>query len=168
MNPTRTASAASACTLLFGAVHVAWSLAYYYFPAFGRVTLGSSFERSFGRPAFMAYDLVVAALFVVAAALPLASVRAWGARLPRWLILSGLTTAAGVLGLRGAAGAVVVILVSFGALEGAVTRWVVYDAWFLLCGWLLGASARHAWRSAPAARPTPAPQARPTAGVGSA
>ncbi len=137
----RTAHAASACSLLFGAIHVAWALAYFYWPAFGRVTLGPTFDWAFGRPWFRAYDLIVAALFVLAAALPLAVTRPWGDRVPRWVQVSGLWTACVLLGLRGAVGVVADLLVVLGILDATLTRWVVYDVWFLLLGILFGAVA---------------------------
>ncbi len=157
VTPTRTAHAASACALLFGALHVVWSLAYYYFPAFGRLTLGPTFEWSFGRPAFMAYDLVVAALFVLAATLPLFAYRPWGARVPRWVQGSGLWTASVLLGLRGGAGVVADLLVVLGIVSATLTRWVVYDVWFLVLGILFGAAARQLRR-----RPTVAAVAGPS------
>lgn len=142
MTPTPIAHAASACALLFGALHVVWSFAFHYFPAFGRLTLGPTFEWAFGRPAFMAYDLVVSALFVLAAALPLAAHRPWGARLPRWVVVSDLWMACALLGLRGAAGVVANLLVVLGIVDHTLTRWVVYDVWFLILGVLFGAAAR--------------------------
>jgi len=143
MKATRlhSALAASAWALLFGALHVVWALAYFYWPAFGRVTLGSSFEWAFGRPWFMAYDLVVAALFVLAAALALAVVRPWGAGVPRWVLVAGLWTAAVLLGLRGATMVVADLLVVLGVVNATLTRWVFYDFWFLLGGILFGAVA---------------------------
>ncbi len=157
MTPTRTAHAASACALLFGALHVVWSFAFYYFPAFGRLTLGPTFEWAFGGPAFMAYDLAVAALFVLAAALPLAPYRPWGARVPRWVVVAGLWTASVLLGLRGGIVAVTDLLVVLGIVDHTLTRWVVYDVWFLVLGILFGAAARQLRR-----RPTVAAVAGPS------
>jgi hypothetical protein len=137
----RTARAASASSVLFGAIHVVWVFAYYYWPAFGRATLGPGFELMFSRPGFRAYDIVVAALFVLAGILALAVVRPWGAGVPRGILLTGLWTAAALLGLRGAAGIVQDLLVLTGILPGTLTRWVVYDFWFLLCGILFGSLA---------------------------
>jgi hypothetical protein len=149
----RVALAASACALLFGALHAAWALAYFYFPAFGRLTLGPTFDWSFGRPAFRAYDLIVAVLFVAAAALPLAPHRPWGARVPRWVIVAGLWTAAALLGLRGAVLAAADLLVVFGIVDATLTRWVVYDVWFLLLGILFVVAARQLRRRATGAVP---------------
>lgn len=137
----RTAHAATVWALLFGALHVAWALAWFYWPAFGRVTLGPDFEWAFGRPWFMAYDLVVAGLFVLAAVLARAAVRPWGAAVPRWVLVSGLWIAAVILGLRGAAGVVADLLVLLGVVNATLTRWVVYDFWFLLGGILFAAVA---------------------------
>ncbi len=137
----RVAIAASGCVLLFGAIHVVWAFAYYWFPGFGRLTLGPTFASAFSRPVFMLYDLAVAALFVLAAALPLAPHRPWGARLPRAILRAGLWTAAVLLGVRGVGGLAQGALMLLGALPGAPTRWVVYDVWFLLCSVLLGAVA---------------------------
>lgn len=148
VTPTRTAYAACACALLFGALHVVWSFAFYYFPGFGRLTLGPTFEWAFGRPAFMAYDLVVAALFVLAAAFPLAAHRPWGARVPRWVVVSGLWTACVLLGLRGGIVVVADLLVVLGIVTATLTRWVVYDVWFLLLGILFGVVARQLRRPA--------------------
>lgn len=152
----RTAHAASVWSVLFGAIHVVWALAYYYWPAFGRVTLGRNFESMFSRPGFLAYDIVVAGLFVLAGTLALAVVRPWGAGVPRWILSAGLWTAAVLLGLRGAAGVVADLLVVSGVLPGTLTRWVVYDFWFLLGGILFGALAwrrkarsPHRWRAHP-------------------
>jgi hypothetical protein len=140
-NP-RIANLASSWTLSFGAMHVLWALSYYWFPAFGRVTLGPNFQWSFGRAWAMAFDLVVAALFVLAAVLPLAAYQPWGTRVPRRVLLGGLWTAALILGARGAAGLAQVVLVLTGVMDVALTRWVVYDVWFFGCGMLLGAVAR--------------------------
>jgi hypothetical protein len=138
---TRTARTAAASSLLFGALHVAWALSYYVWPAFGRLTLGPTFDSAFARPAFMRFDLIVALLFLLAGAIALAVVRPWGARVPRWILATGLWTAAVALGLRGAAGIIQDLLVLTGVLPGVLTRWVVYDFWFLLCGMLFGALA---------------------------
>lgn len=141
MPGTRTAHAASAWALLFGALHVFWAFAYFYWPAFGRVTLGTTFEWAFGRPWFRVYDLVVAALFVFAATLARAVVRPWGTVFPRWVLVAGLWTAAVLLGLRGATMVVADLLVLLGVVNATLTRWVFYDFWFLLGGLLFGAVA---------------------------
>ena len=149
MSVTRTARAAAGASLLFGAVHVAWAMSYYVWPAFGRLTLGRSFDSAFAQPAFMRFDLIVALLFVLAGAFAVAVVQPWGARVPRWLLVTGLWTAAAALGLRGAAGIVQDLLVLTGVLPGTLTRWVVYDFWFLICGILFGALA---WQTKSPAR----------------
>lgn len=137
----RAAHMASAWALLFGAMHVVWALAYFYWPTIGRVTLGPDFEWAFGRPWFMAYDLVVAGLFVVAAALAVAMVRPWGARVPRWMLVPGVWTAAMLLFLRGAVGVVMDLLVMLGAVHRAPSPPMFYDFWFVLGGILFGAVA---------------------------
>ncbi len=130
----RIAYAAAACALLFGAIHVVWAFSFYWFPGFGRLTLGPTFDSAFGRPAFMLYDLIVAALFAAASALPLATLRPWGRAAPRGVLRAGLWTAAVLLGLRGVGGLAQVSLMLFGVIGGTVTRRVVYDVWFLASG----------------------------------
>ncbi|MGH7537530.1 MAG: hypothetical protein ACREMF_02760, partial [Gemmatimonadales bacterium] len=46
-----------------------------------------------------------------------------------------------ILGLRGAAGVVADLLVLLGVVDATLTRWVVYDFWFLLGGILFAAVA---------------------------
>jgi len=131
---TRAAYVAFAWALFTGVVHAFWVVAYFYWPAFGRVTLGPDFERLFGRPAFRVYDLVVAVLFVVAALLALAVTRPTGAGLPRWFLVSGIWTATALLFLPGAAAVIRDTLVMFGIVTGEATPLMFYDFWFLLGG----------------------------------
>jgi len=136
---TRVAYVAFGWALLTGVVHAFWVVAYFYWPAFGRATLGPDFEQLFGRPIFRAYDLVVAVLFVVAALLALAATRPASAGLPRWLLVSGTWTAAALLFLPGAAAVIRDALVTFDVITGTATPLMFYDFWFLLGGSLFAA-----------------------------
>jgi hypothetical protein len=130
--------------LFFGIVHVLWVAAYFFWPAAGRATLGPDFEWAFSRPWTIAYDLVVAVLFVVASLLALAIVRPSLGGLPRWIVRSGLWVAGTLLFLRGAAGVVEDVLIWTGLLRGSSGIPMFYDFWFLLGGSLFLALAPRA------------------------
>lgn len=128
--------------LLTGVVHALWPVAYFFWPAAGRATLGADFfERAFSRPAFMAYDIIVATLFLAAALLAFGVARPADAGLPRWLLVSGVWTAAVLLFLPGAAGVVRDLLIVLNIIQGTPSPLMFYDLWFLLGGSLFGATA---------------------------
>lgn len=86
--------AAAGWSLLFAAFHLAWAAGWYIGldPARARV--------AFAKPAFLAYDLVVAAMCIVAVPVFLALGLSWGERVPRRLLVCVAWAGTLLLGAR--------------------------------------------------------------------
>ncbi|HKQ56718.1 MAG TPA: DUF3995 domain-containing protein [Candidatus Eisenbacteria bacterium] len=118
--------AAAAWAVLFAAPHIWWALGVPFgFPGgLASHQLMFSTWRMWG-------DLVVIVLSVLAVAVALAPIQAWGRAIPRRVLRVMAWTASGLLGLRGAAGMIV-----------DWTRDPIWWPTFLLGGILFGAVAR--------------------------
>lgn len=126
--------------LIFAALHVAWALGWY-------VGLDQeSARQAFQRRWFLMYDLVAAALCVVAFAVALALSQQWGQRLPYSLVLKLAWVGTALLALRGVAGvAQDIYLAAFGG--NLRTAAVLWDVWFGLGAMLFGISVWQFWRA---------------------
>ena len=123
--------AAAFWALAFAGLHVAWATGWY-------IGLAEQQARAaFARPWFLAYDLIVVVLCVLAGLLALAMVRPWGQRLPRrWVgLAAGVGTV--ILALRGG------LAIAYQAHAVTTGSFVfhpmqVWDAWFCLGALLFG------------------------------
>lgn len=134
------AFAAASWAIVFAVFHVTWATGLYLLldPAFA--------ARAFAQPAFLTYDLVVAALCVGAAVVALALVAPWGRRVPRWLLGGLAWTGTGVLLLRSALSlGQHGYLLFAGRLQLSVMS--VWEAWFYLGSLLFLVSTWRYWRS---------------------
>lgn len=126
------AYAAFAWALVFMVPHVYWALG-------GTAGLGN--QSIEGALAVINYAAIV--LSIVAAALALALIRPWGARVPRRLLLAGAWGACALLSLRGAAGVIQNIAIALGASdEGVPALMLIFEPLFLIGGVLFGLAAR--------------------------
>ncbi len=130
--------AAALWALIFGFLHVAWAAGWY---------IGLEAEqarKAFDQPSFLAYDLGVAGLCMVAVGVALALVRPWGHRLPRWLVGGLAWTGTVVLMLR-AASAVVQLLYLVVAGSFVARPMHFWDLWFCIGAILFGFSTWRYW-----------------------
>ena len=130
--------------LIFGFLHIVWAAGW-------RIGLETELARkAFDQPWFLAYDLAVAGICLVAAGVALAMVRPWGLWLPRWVVGALAWAGTGLLMLRAASSLVQVLyLVAKGSF--AVRPMQFWEVWFYLGAILFGLSA---WRFS-TARPKP-------------
>jgi len=91
------AYAAACWASIFGAFHVAWAAGWYI----GLDPLQA--RAAFALPWFLTYDLVAAALCIVAVPVELALAMPWGRRVPRRLLVPLAWTGTGLLLLRAVA-----------------------------------------------------------------
>jgi Na+/H+-translocating membrane pyrophosphatase len=119
---------AAAWSLVFAALHVIWACGWY-------IGLNpESAAKAFQKPWFLAYDLVVAGLCLVAASLGLALARPRSLRHRRAALGMGCAAAA-ILTLRGVAGlSQASYLVAMG--RNVIDRLAAWDVWFCLGGML--------------------------------
>jgi len=120
---------AAAWSVIFAVLHVVWACGWF-------VGLPASFAaKAFQNPWFLAYDLAVAGLCMVAAFLGLALAQPRSAY--RRLVLTLGYGAATLLTLRGVAGASQVAWFLISGTEFN-SQWVKWDVWFCLGGILFG------------------------------
>jgi hypothetical protein len=125
---------ATVWAVIFAALHVIWACGWF-------IGLPAGFAaNAFRNRWFLAYDLGVAGLCLVAAFLGLALAEPWGRRLYRPLMLTLGYGAAAILALRGVAGVsqaarFLVAGVPFNP------EWAKWDLWFCLGGLLFGRAA---------------------------
>lgn len=145
--------AAFAWTAVFIAFHVYWF-------AGGRIGFGDAPDPIPGPPSSVlgwAFNVVVLAMFAAGLVVPLALVRPWGRRAPRWTLLALAWLGCAVLAARGAAGVADSLGRATGVLPrgltglsyeqtlgqahpSAYTLWsgAAIDAYFLIGGFLFG------------------------------
>lgn len=134
------AHAAALWALIFAAFHVMWACGWY-------VGLDPEQARvAFQRPAFLAYDVVVAGMCALAVPIALAPVRQWGRRLSPRLLLTCAWIGTALLVLRAGAGVVQAIyLIMTGRF--AIEALGIWEPWFWLGAMLFGVSTWQNWRS---------------------
>lgn len=111
--------------LVFAVLHVVWAAGWY-------VGLQEEEARkAFQKPWFLAYDLVVAGVCVIAVGVALALVQPWGRRLPRWL-LNWLAWIGTTLLVLRAGGAAVQAVFELATGRFVVRPIMLWDIWFAL------------------------------------
>ena len=128
--------------LIFAVLHIVWAADWY-------VGLRAEDARkAFDRPWFLAYDLVVAGIRVLAVPVALALVRPWGRRLPRWLVGSLAWGGTGLLVLRGG-GSVVQVLYMVAKGTFVARPMDLWEVWFYVGAVLFGLSTWRFWTAQP-------------------
>lgn len=107
----RAGYAALAWVVIFIAWHVVWYLTGLTFPT-------SSHFHGSARVVYTVASIVTDLMWVIGCILPLALVRPWGRRIPRWMLLSAAWTATAVLAARGLSGLLDDLLRAFGSSRG--------------------------------------------------
>jgi hypothetical protein len=140
------AYAAATWALIFAAFHVAWACGRY-------VGLEPQRARTaFARPAFLAYDLAVAGICVLAVPVALALGMPWGRRLPQRPLALLAWAGTALLLLRSTTSIVQVLyLVARGRFAAAPA--MLWELWFYLGALLFGIATWRYWHN----RPTPHP-----------
>ena len=117
--------AAATWALVFAAFHLAWAAGWY-------IGLQEEIARkAFQQTWFLVYDLIVAGMCVVAAAVALALVQPWGRRLSHRLLGLLLWSGTGLLVLRAGAAAVqAAFLMAMGRF--VMHPHVLWEVWFCL------------------------------------
>lgn len=90
----RIAFAAACWALIFGIIHILWAVGWY---------VGLDPEKSreaFAKPWFLAYDIIVAGMCILAVPIALALGMTWGQRIPRKILNAVAWTATSLLVLR--------------------------------------------------------------------
>ena len=132
----RVAYAAALWALVFALFHIIWTFGWY-------VGLDQGFARTaFSKPLFLAWDVAVAGLCLLAAFVELALVRPWGRRMPRYFIIFCAWSGTGLL-IAGVAVNVskMISVVATGGLTFGTLG--IINAWFYLGTILFGMST---WR----------------------
>lgn len=128
MKTAWTGYCAAVWSAVFAALHLIWAAGWYI--GLNPESAGKAFQK----PWFLAYDLLVAGLCLVAALLGLAMAQTWGRRFRRVVLTMGYVAAA-ILVLRGLAGlSQSSYLVAMGG--NVIRRLAVWDVWFCLGGML--------------------------------
>lgn len=149
--------AAAAWAFLFALPHLYWGLGGRAGLRFSLALKGAAEDELIRDPWFVATGLWgVAALCTLAGVIGLATVRPWGCRLPRWLLLTASGAVCAVLLLRALfyPGFVFSGLRVFGAIgvsEDADPDWfrwdlVLWSPWFLVGSVLFGVATRSVWQ----------------------
>jgi hypothetical protein len=133
------AYAAAIWAFVFAAFHVIWACGWY---------VGLDHEQArvaFRKPLFFAYDVVVAAMCVIAVLVALAPVQSWGRRLPLRLVRFCAWFGTGLLVLRAGAS---IIQATYLLAQGrfAVEVLGIWEPWFYLGAVLFGVSTWRYWR----------------------
>lgn len=131
-----TGYAAALWALIFAVLHLMWAAGWHI--GLDRELARKAFEQRW----FLIYDLVVAALCVVAVLVALALVRPWGMRLPRVLVGGLAWCGSAVLMLRGGAGAAQTLYVAATGRSILVLS-QLWELWFCVGAVLFGVST---WR----------------------
>lgn len=135
---------AAAWAAIFAVLHVVWAAGWH-------VGLEADVaRRAFAQPLFLAYDITVAVICVVAAVIALALVRPWGGQLPRWLVGLLAIGGTGLLLLR-SAGSVIQVLYQVATGTFVARPMHFWEIWFYIGAFLFGMSTWKFW----AARATP-------------
>lgn len=128
--------------LIFAGLHIFWAAGRYI----GLPT--EQARKTFGQPWFVAYDLVVATVCMLAVPVALALVRPLGRRVPRWLI--GLLAWGGtaLLVLR-SVGSVIQVL--YQIVKGTFVPHLIllWEVWFYVGAVLFGLSTWRFWTAQP-------------------
>ncbi len=142
------AYAAALWASLFAAFHIVWAAGWY-------PLLDAEQARiAFANPWKWAYDVVVAAMCVIAVPVALAPVMSWGQHVPRRLIYTLAWVGSALLVLRSAASLVQAsYLVATGRFRFAVMG--IWEPWFYLGAILFSLST---WRSRRVGNRAPAPK----------
>jgi hypothetical protein len=130
------AYAAAVWALVFAVFHIIWACGWY-------VGLDQEFARTaFSKPLFLAWDVAVAGLCLLAVFVELALVRPWGRRVPRYFIVFCAWSGTGLL-IAGVAINVskMIPLVAKGGFTFGTLG--IINAWFYLGAILFGVST---WR----------------------
>jgi len=136
------AYAAAAWASLFAVLHGVWAAGWYI------GLQADEARRAFERPGFLAFDIIVAGMCTLAAAVALALVRPWGRRVPRWLVGLLAWGATGLLALRGGTAAIQVLYMIISGTFAA--HWMLlWEVWFCLGAVLFGLSAWRFWTVPP-------------------
>lgn len=123
--------AAAAWALVFAALHIAWAAGSY-------IGLNAEQARAaFEYPPFFAYDIVVAAMCLIAAPVALALVQPWGRRVPRTLLAVLAWTGSVLLILR-STGSIVQSLYRIATGTFRPTAMYAWELWFYIGAVLFG------------------------------
>jgi hypothetical protein len=137
--------AAAVWAAVFAVFHLMWAGGWY---------IGLNQEearKALANPWFMAYDLVVAAMLIVAAGVALALIQPWGRRQPRRLLGFFAWAGTGLLVLRAGASVVqATYLLLVGRFEWHHVG--IWDPWFCLGAVLFSLITWRFWRAASAAQ----------------
>ena len=136
------AYSAALWALIFAVLHIMWAAGWY---------VGLQPEearRAFARPWFLAYDLVVAGMCLLAAPVALTLVRPWGRRLPRWLVGLLAWGGSGLLILR-AGGSAIQVLYKVATRTFVVRPMDLWEVWFYVGALLFGLSTWRFWTAQP-------------------
>jgi hypothetical protein len=137
---TWSAYAAALWALIFAAFHVIWACGWY-------VGLDPEQARvAFQKTAFLAYDVVVAGMCVLAVPIALLPVRPWARRAPPRLLFICAWIGTALLVLRGGASMVrAIYLIMTGRF--AIETLGIWEPWFWLGALLFGVSTWQNWLS---------------------
>lgn len=132
------AYAAASWALIFSLLHGVWATGWY-------IGLEREFARkAFARPWFLAYDLAVAVMCLVAACVALALVRPWGRQVPRWALGVLAWGGTGLLMWRALAGSVQLLYqVATGSF--VARPMLLWEVWFCVGAILFGLSTWRFW-----------------------
>lgn len=129
---------AASWALIFGVLHSMWATGWY-------IGLDRTFaQKAFAQPWFLAYDLAVAVMCLVAVWVALALVRPWGRRVPRWA-LGGLAWCGTGLLMSRAIASIVQLLCQVATGSFVARAMLVWEVWFYVGAILFGLSTWQFW-----------------------
>ncbi|MGE5813256.1 MAG: DUF3995 domain-containing protein [Acidobacteriota bacterium] len=132
------AYAAALWALIFGLLHGVWATGWY-------IGLDRELARkAFARPWFLAYDLAVVVMCLLAVWVALALVRPWGRRVPRWALGVLAWGGTGLLMWRAIA-SIVQLLYQVATGSFVARAMLVWEVWFYLGAILFGLSTWMFW-----------------------
>ena len=124
--------AAAAWALIFALFHLIWAAGWY-------VGLDAEqTQKAFAKPLFLAFDLLIAVMCMIAVPVALALVRPWGERLPRKMIGALAWSGSLLLGLRAVASLIQTVYLVAAGKFAAGPRMVLWEAWFYVGAILWG------------------------------
>ncbi|MGH7714060.1 MAG: DUF3995 domain-containing protein [Gemmatimonadaceae bacterium] len=133
------AYAAACWALIFGAFHIIWAAGWY--PGLDPLQA----QAAFAVPWKLAYDLVAAAMCIIAVPVALALAMPWGRRVPRRLLVPLAWTGTGLLFLRAVAS---IIQTAYFLVTGqfSVRDMGVWEPWFYVGATLFTINLWQYWR----------------------
>ncbi len=133
---------AASWALIFALFHSVWATGWY-------IGLDRELARkAFAQPWFLAYDLAVAVMCLVAACVAMALVRPWGRRVPRWALGALGWGGTGLLMWR-AIGSIVQLLYQLATGSFVARAMLLWEVWFYVGAILFGLSTWRFWTVRP-------------------